>query len=346
MGCWDGKMKDRKYCRRLRYPRLASHHLISRVVQKRRLMDGEAMEAMRQIMRSQAAFAGMEVLTYCFLSNHFHIFVRLDPKETEHLDDGGLVERFRALYGSKKCASLGLDADDLEVILKNNRASAEGIRRRLKARMGDVSVFMREFKTRFTFWYNEKHGTVGTFWAERFRSVVVEADTEAQKMVAAYIDLNPVRAGLVEDAAEYRFSGFGEACAGGSAARRGIARIQGKAVWATTWHERYRARLGSRMGRRMRPSRSKQKPAGATRSEDESGANATEGSGLLSKIRAFSEGWVVGSVAWVESFCAANGWLGYQRGTKAQAVSADGGTSMTNVASVVKRPGSFHLKGR
>ena len=120
----------------------------------------------------------MEVLTYCFMSNHFHIFVRLDPKETEHLDDAGLVERFRALYGSTKCASLGLDADDLEVILKNNRASAEGIRRRLKARMGDVSVFMREFKTRFTFWYNEKHGTVGTFWAERFRSVVVEADTE------------------------------------------------------------------------------------------------------------------------------------------------------------------------
>ena len=84
---------------------------------------------MRQIMRSQAAFAGMEVLTYCFLSNHFHIFVRLDPKETEQLDDAGLVRRFRALYGSTKCASLGLDADDLEVILKNNRASAEGIRR-------------------------------------------------------------------------------------------------------------------------------------------------------------------------------------------------------------------------
>ena len=93
------------------------------------------------------------------------------------------MERFRALYGSTKCASLGLNADDLEVILKNKRASAEGIRRRLKARMGDVSVFMREVKTRFTFWYNEKHGMVGTFWAERFRSVVVEADTEAQRMV-------------------------------------------------------------------------------------------------------------------------------------------------------------------
>jgi putative transposase len=330
----------RKYCRRLRYPRLACHHLISRVVQKRKLMDGEAMKAMREIMRSQAAFAGMEVLTYCFMSNHFHIFVRLDPKETEDLDDAGLVARFRALYGSKKCASLGLDANDLEVILKNNKDSAEGIRSRLKARMGDVSVFMREFKTRFTFWYNEKHGTVGTFWAERFRSVVVEADTEAQRMVAAYIDLNPVRAGLVEDASDYGFSGFGEACAGGSAARRGIARIEGRVAWSTKSYERYRARLSSRMGPGMRASHGGRPRAtsAAMNGEVGSGADKVEGFGLLSKIRAFSEGWVVGSVAWVESFSSANGWLGYQKGKKAQAVAPDGGADLTRVATVGRRP--------
>jgi putative transposase len=300
-------------------------------------MDGEAMEAMRQIMRSQAAFAGMEVLTYCFMANHFHIFVRLDPKETEDLDDAGLVARFRALYGSKKCASLGLDADDLEVILKNNKDSAEGIRSRLKARMGDVSVFMREFKTRFTFWYNDKHGTVGTFWAERFRSVVVEADTEAQRMVAAYIDLNPVRAALVKDAADYGYTGFGEACAGGSAARRGIARIEGKLVWSTKFHERYRARLCSRMGPGRRCSGEIERKGGATVCEDRFEAGAAEESGLLSKICAFSEGWVVGSVAWVESFSAVNGWLGYQKARKAHAVSPDGAADLGEVATVVKR---------
>jgi putative transposase len=332
-------MSYRKYCRRLRYPRLACHHLISRVVQKRRLMDEEAMEAMRQIMRSQAAFAGMEVLTYCFMANHFHIFVRLDPKETEHLDDAGLVERFRALYGSKKCASLGLDGDDLEVILKNNRASAEDIRRRLKARMGDVSVFMREFKTRFTFWYNEKHGTVGTFWAERFRSVVVEADTEAQRMVAAYIDLNPVRAGLIEDAADYGFSGFGEACAGSSAARRGIARIEGKRVWSTKSHERYGARLCSRMrlGVRLSVGDQRTSTAGVERGERVPETAAVKAPGFLSKIRAFGESWVVGSVAWVESFCAVDGWLGYKKGRKTRAVALEDGADLPEVVTILKR---------
>ncbi|MCC5842433.1 MAG: hypothetical protein JJT96_20115, partial [Opitutales bacterium] len=265
-------------------------------------------------------------------------FVRLDPKETENLDDAGLVARFRALYGGTRCASLGLDADDLEVILKTNRDSAEGIRRRLKARMGDVSVFMREVKTRFTLWYNRERGTVGTFWAERFRSVIVEADTEAQRMVAAYIDLNPVRAGLVEEAGAYGFSGFGEACAGGNAARWGVARIEGKASWTTRWHERYRVRLCCRMGPGMQPRRADdQRPSGEMKGEDRQGAAVAQGSGLLSKIRAFSESWVVGSIRWVESFCAPNGWLGYRNGRKAQPVAQNGGPDLTEVATAAKR---------
>ncbi|MCC5841402.1 MAG: hypothetical protein JJT96_14895, partial [Opitutales bacterium] len=171
-----------------------------------------------------------------------------------------------------------------------------------------------------------------------FRSVIVEADTAAQRMVAAYIDLNPVRAGLVEDAGAYAFSGFGEACSGGSAARRGIARIEGKMTWTTKWHERYRARLCSRMGPGMR-SRGGDvgRSSGEAEGEDGQSAVVTEGSGLLSKIRAFSEGWVIGSVAWVESFCATNGRLGFRRGRKAQPVLGDGGVDLTQVATAAKR---------
>ncbi|MCC5841896.1 MAG: hypothetical protein JJT96_17405, partial [Opitutales bacterium] len=155
----------------------------------------------------------------------------------------------------------------------------------------------------------------------------------------AYIDLNPVRAGLVEDAGAYGFSGFGEACAGGSAARRGIARIEGKLTWATKWHERYRTRLCSRMGPGMGPRRGNQRSAAGCEAKEKAmpRAGLAEESGLLSKIRAFSESWVVGSVAWVESFCAANGWLGYKKGKKAQPLVVDGGADFARVATVVKR---------
>ena len=74
---------------------------------------------------------------------------------------------------------------------------------------GMFSVFMREFKTRFTFWYNEHYQTVwNTFWAERFRSGPGVSRDRARhwRAVAAYIDLNAVRAGLADTPQNYPFS--------------------------------------------------------------------------------------------------------------------------------------------
>ena len=65
---------------------------------------------------------------------------------------------------------------------------------------------------------------------------------------------------------------------------------------------------------------------------------APAATGLLSKIRAFSEGWVVGSVPWVESFCEANGWSGLSEGKMAQPIAQDAsGELHDGPATVVKR---------
>jgi len=58
--------------------------------------------------------------------------------------------------------------------------------------------------------------------------VIVE-DGAAARMMAAYIDLNPVRAAMVADPAEYRWSSYGEAIGGGKKgngkkAREGLVR--------------------------------------------------------------------------------------------------------------------------
>ncbi len=47
----------------------------------------------------------------------------------------------------------------------------------------------------------------------------------AAQTVAAYIDLNPVRAGICEDPVDYRWSSYAEAAAGGKKARAGLARV-------------------------------------------------------------------------------------------------------------------------
>jgi hypothetical protein len=54
---------------------------------------------------------------------------------------------------------------------------------------------------------------------------------KSELLMAAYIDLNPVRAGIVEDPADYRWSGYAEAMAGKARARRGLVRIIGQMAW-------------------------------------------------------------------------------------------------------------------
>lgn len=77
-------------------------------------------------------------------------------------------------------------------------------------------------KQRFSAWYNHRKDRKGTLWEERFKSVLVDGCGEALMTMAAYIDLNPVRAGLTEDPKDYRWCGYGEAVAGRRAAKEAL----------------------------------------------------------------------------------------------------------------------------
>jgi len=73
-------------------------------------------------------------------------------------------------------------------------------------RFCSLKRFMKELKERFSRWFNKRHGRRGTLWQERYRSILVE-DGEALRTISAYLDLNPVRAGLVDDPKDHRRCG-------------------------------------------------------------------------------------------------------------------------------------------
>ncbi|MCC5838766.1 MAG: hypothetical protein JJT96_01475 [Opitutales bacterium] len=270
-------------------------------------MGPEEMEAFRHILRTQAAFAGVEVVTYCFMTNHFHLLLRVDPQA--EVGDPELVRRFRALYGTKRSASLGVDAEALELLLARDDDRAMDLRKKLKARMGQVPPFMQELKARFTLWYNAQHDCVGTFWAERYRRVLVEPGSQAARLVAAYIDLNPLRAGLVEDPLSYRFSGLGEAVGGGSAARRGLC-----------WLDPVNDRIGRVSDARNTWQRHLSTVRRAMLRSGDPGTDALPEGDRLSELqlayrqcRYFSEGLAIGTRAWVSRFCKKGGRFGFRR---------------------------------
>ena len=203
----------------------ATYHCMTRVVNGERLFGDREKEILRKMIWQVADFAGVEVLTYCVMSNHFHVLVRVPDEQV--LADEELLRRYRVLY-PKPTQYQQASAKEMRAKLETGGEEADAIRKKLLARMGDISEFMKAVKQRFSVWYNRNHDRYGTLWADRFKSVLVEGKGAPLQTMAAYIDLNPVRAGLVEDPKDYRFCGYGEAIAGCEEMRKGLVR-----VWAS-----------------------------------------------------------------------------------------------------------------
>ena len=173
------------------------------------------------------AFSGVKVLTYTLMDNHFHMLIQV-PARIEVGDDE-LLRRLAILY----------QGDAWDVVLKQyeriKESGSEGWleqwRQRYVYRMYDLSEFIKTLKLRFSKWYNANHdGRQGTLWNERFRSVLIEpccnrSGRSALAAVAVYIELNAVRAGLVENPEAYPWCGVADAKKGCAEARAGIGQL-------------------------------------------------------------------------------------------------------------------------
>jgi REP element-mobilizing transposase RayT len=196
---------------------------MSRVVDGQYIFGDAEKELFRALMRELAEFCQVRILTFCLMSNHFHILVDV-PRPPDPLPSA--EETLEALSRLTGCQDVGAARQQLQAI--RARGDAEAETRWLAgyhARRWNLSAFMQILKQRFSALYNRRHGRRGTLWEERFKSVIVEGEGRALVTMAAYIDLNPVRAGLVKDPLKYRWCGYTEAVAGKSEARAGVLRI-------------------------------------------------------------------------------------------------------------------------
>ena len=121
------------------------------------------------------------------MGNHFHLLVRMLPDAD--FNDAVIKKRYCFFYGKDR-------------FLGDHQISF------YRAKWSSLSEFMREIKLGFTRFYNKRHNRRVCFWGDRFKSVVVE-NGETLVNCLAYIDLNPVRAGLVDRPEDYRWSSVG-----------------------------------------------------------------------------------------------------------------------------------------
>jgi REP element-mobilizing transposase RayT len=328
------------------------YHCISRVVGRGYLLEEAEREHFRMLMRMCEKFTGCRVLSYCLMSNHFHLLLEVPPMPEGGISDAEFFERLGVFYSEARVAEIAkemeeearvrvrgefelppvdesgreLDPSEETALAREYAAKRrEEIRSRYTRRMHDLSGFMKSLLERFTKWFNRRHSRSGHLWEDRFRSVIVESGTAARTM-AAYIDLNPVRAGIVEDPAEYRWSSYGEAVGGGpkgngKKAREGLVRAywcdQGIGFEAGKWDEvsrMYRRLMGMALGKRSGRAQVKASPAVTKNTEEMLASKDNETvlpeigmAGMLRhRVRYFTDGAVIGSKAFVnEAFAAA-----------------------------------------
>jgi putative transposase len=210
------------------------YHCVTRVVGRDFVFGPVEKEKFRTFMRMYENFSGCRVLAYCIMCNHIHILLEVPPMPEGGLSDAELLKRLRAIYSDIEVAEVAKRLTEVRKAISEGRASedlAREVHERFTYRMHGLGHYMKTLLGRFSKWFNTTHQRTGTLWEGRFKSVLVEEGVAARAM-AAYIDLNPVRAGMVEDPALYRWSSYGEAMGGGvkgtgAKARAGLVRAFG-----------------------------------------------------------------------------------------------------------------------
>jgi hypothetical protein len=199
------------------------------------------------------------------------------------------------------------------------------LRDKMLYRMGNLSEYMKALKQRFSIWYNQTHGRKGTLWEARFKSVLIEPPIVIQGEIsrgpcvlmtmANYIDLNPVRAKLVDDPKDYRWCGCAGATAGKKDARAGLCRLvelkEGDGLTGGEALARYRSYLYLEGNYRF--------PLDKVEEVIKRRGKLAPHELVRCHVRYFNDGLVIGSRKFVDEFYASRKeWFGPKRKTGAR----------------------------
>jgi REP element-mobilizing transposase RayT len=173
------------------------YHCISRCV-RRAFLCGEGVthrkawiEARLEVLAKHFA---VSVCGFAILDNHLHVLCRLDPGAADGWSDEDVARRWIAVY-RPSC----LDVDNPATVQAWIEHQCQDSARvaRYRERLQDLGWFMKALKEPLARMANKEDDCKGTFWEARYKSIAI-LDEEALLATCAYIDLNPVAAGIAK----------------------------------------------------------------------------------------------------------------------------------------------------
>ena len=191
------------------------YHITSRCVRRAFLCgvdhySGQSYEHRRQWVvdriRLLSSLFAIDVCAYAVMNNHYHLVLKLCPEQIDGLADDDVMDRWCALFKGPLLIQRYRDGEDLKPFERNTVSDIVNVWR---SKLASISWFMRCLNQPIARQANLEDKCTGKFWESRFSSQALKSE-EALLSCMAYVDLNPVRAGISDTPESSSYTSFRE----------------------------------------------------------------------------------------------------------------------------------------
>jgi hypothetical protein len=191
------------------------YHCVSRCVRRAFLcgvdtLTGKSYEHRREWIvdriKELVDIFAIDTCAYSVMSNHYHIIVHVDTERASGWNEQEVIERWERLF------SLPVIVEryrSMETLSSAERDVVSELVSKWRKRLYDISWFMRCINEPIARQANQEDGCTGRYWEGRYKSQAL-LDEKALAACMAYVDLNPLRAGMAETPEQSEYTSIAE----------------------------------------------------------------------------------------------------------------------------------------
>jgi REP element-mobilizing transposase RayT len=177
------------------------YHCVSRCVRRAFLcgtddVTGNCYEHRRQWIEDKIFALGdifaIDIAAYAVMSNHYHVVLHINAPQSEQWSQHEAISRWHQLFKGNLLSQRAIRGQPLD---KVEQQALDDIVENWRKRLTSISQFMQILNEFIAREANYEDNCTGRFWEGRFKSQAL-LDESALAACMAYVDLNPIRAGM------------------------------------------------------------------------------------------------------------------------------------------------------